>query len=93
MDTMLTDGISGQKTEFPAKKPGLMEFIRKGGDAWRILVTFTPLPSSTSTLFSPYHNSRNFPHLHPHATCPVHFPSSLNFFILIMWLDGMIKWY
>ena len=25
MDTMLTDGISRQKTEFPAKKPGLME--------------------------------------------------------------------
>ena len=24
MDTMLTDGVSRQKTEFPAKKPGLM---------------------------------------------------------------------
>ena len=29
MDTMLTDGVSRQKTEFPAKKPGLMEFIPK----------------------------------------------------------------
>ena len=25
---MLTDGVSCQKTEFPAKKPGLMEFIQ-----------------------------------------------------------------
>ena len=30
MDTMLTDGVSRQKTEFPAKKPGLMEFIQNG---------------------------------------------------------------
>ena len=31
---MLTDGVSRQKTEFPAKKPGLMEFIRKLGGGY-----------------------------------------------------------